>query len=234
MAGRRLDADEAALWARVMASVRPLEKGPPRPVDIGGQKAASPTKRANQRAPGVALDPVALELLRHAGLVPPVGIGPAKDKLATGGGKPALKAGDLANAGVTTQQGSAAATAAYANTNTLDASWDRQLARGVTVPDRTVDLHGHTLSSAHALLDTALDRAIRDGERVILLVTGKPRRPESERPHRRGAIRAAIGDWLAGSRYAGAIAAVRGAHPRHGGTGALYIVLRRPRRAQKS
>ncbi|MDH7976067.1 DNA mismatch repair protein MutS, partial [Sphingomonas sp. AR_OL41] len=28
-----------------------------------------------------------------------------------------------------------------------------------------------------------------------------------------------------------AIAAVRGAHPRHGGAGALYIVLRRPRDA---
>ena len=42
-------------------------------------------------------------------------------------------------------------------------------------------------------------------------------------------IAAAIGDWLAGSRHAGRIAAVRGAHPRHGGAGALYIVLRRNR-----
>ena len=40
---------------------------------------------------------------------------------------------------------------------------------------------------------------------------------------------AAIGDWLAASRHASSIAAVRGAHPRHGGAGALYIVLRRPR-----
>ena len=64
---------------------------------------------------------------------------------------------------------------------------------------------------------------------MLLLVTGKPPRPESERPHARGAIRAVVGDWLAGSRHAGAIAAVRGAHPRHGGSGALYIVLRRPR-----
>ena len=62
-----------------------------------------------------------------------------------------------------------------------------------------------------------------------MLVTGKPPRPDSERPHARGAIRAAVADWLAGSRHADAIAAVRGAHPRHGGMGALYIVLRRPR-----
>jgi DNA-nicking Smr family endonuclease len=38
-----------------------------------------------------------------------------------------------------------------------------------------------------------------------------------------------VGDWLAASRHAGDIAAVRNAHPRHGGGGALYIVLRRGR-----
>jgi DNA-nicking Smr family endonuclease len=113
--------------------------------------------------------------------------------------------------------------------NTLDASWDRKLTRGIVLPDSSIDLHGHTLASAHALLDQGLDRAIRRGDRVLLLVTGKPPRPDSERPHARGAIRAAVADWIAASRHADAIAAVRGAHPRHGGLGALYIVLRRPR-----
>ena len=112
---------------------------------------------------------------------------------------------------------------------TLDGGWDKRLSRGMVAPDATIDLHGHTLRSAHDLLDAALARAITRGDRVILLVTGKPPRPESERPHARGAIRAAIGDWLFASRHAGAIAAVRGAHPRHGGQGALYIVLRRPK-----
>ena len=110
---------------------------------------------------------------------------------------------------------------------TLDGGWDKRLARGVVMPDATIDLHGHTLHSAHDLLDAALTRSIARGDRVLLLVTGKPPRPESERPHARGAIRAAVGDWLAASHHAGAIAAVRNAHPRHGGTGALYIVLRR-------
>lgn len=113
--------------------------------------------------------------------------------------------------------------------NTLDASWDKKLGRGAVIPDSAIDLHGHTLASAHAMLDQGLDRAIRRGDRVLLLVTGKPPRPESERPHARGAIRAAVADWLAMSRFADRIAAVRGAHPRHGGQGALYIVLRRPR-----
>ena len=61
--------------------------------------------------------------------------------------------------------------------------------------------------------------------RLLLLITGKPRDAKSGR----GAIRAAVGDWLAASPYAGDIAAVRNAHPRHGGAGALYIVLRRRR-----
>jgi DNA-nicking Smr family endonuclease len=111
--------------------------------------------------------------------------------------------------------------------NTLDGSWDRRLSRGLAQPDMTLDLHGHTLASAHTLLDQGLQRALARGDRMLLLVTGKPPRPESERPHARGAIRAAVADWLAASRFADRIAAVRNAHPRHGGAGALYIVLRR-------
>ena len=119
--------------------------------------------------------------------------------------------------------------AAAAPANTLDGGWDKRLSRGMVAPDASIDLHGHTLASAHAMLDAGLARSIVRGDRVLLLVTGKPPRPESERPHARGAIRAAVADWLAASRHADAIAAVRGAHPRHGGQGALYIVLRRSR-----
>jgi DNA-nicking Smr family endonuclease len=43
----------------------------------------------------------------------------------------------------------------------------------------------------------------------------------------RGRIRAAVHDWLAASRHAANIAAVRAAHRRHGGGGSLYIILRR-------
>ncbi len=112
---------------------------------------------------------------------------------------------------------------------TLDASWERRLSRGLVSPESSIDLHGHNLHAAYDRLDAGLAQAIAQGDRVLLLVTGKPPRPESERPHARGAIRAAVGDWLAASRHSDKIAAVRQAHPRHGGAGALYIVLRRPR-----
>jgi len=108
---------------------------------------------------------------------------------------------------------------------TLDGTWDRRLSRGLVQPDRTLDLHGHTLATAYDLLDRRLEQAVTTGDRVLLLITGKPRSGSE----RRGAIRAAVGDWLAASRHAADIAAVRNAHPRHGGAGALYIVLRRKR-----
>lgn len=111
--------------------------------------------------------------------------------------------------------------------DTLDGGWDRRLRRGLVRPDRSVDLHGHNLVSAHAYLDAALERAVAEGIRTLLVITGKP--PRDPAPHRRGLIRASIGDWLASSRHAGRIAAVRNAHPRHGGAGALYVILRRER-----
>lgn len=110
---------------------------------------------------------------------------------------------------------------------TLDGTWDRRLSRGLVSPDFVLDLHGHNLSTAYDLLDSRLEFALAAEARLLLLVTGKP--PGPVRPVTRGAIRAAVGDWLAASRHAGQIAAVRNAHPRHGGAGALYIVLRRRR-----
>jgi DNA-nicking Smr family endonuclease len=183
VAGRRLGADERALWARVIASVTPLE----------GRQAPAPRAEAPTRpetdwlAPAKAERPAA-----PANAKPSIGVRPAT------------------------------------SANTLDGGWDRRLQRGTVDPDMTVDLHGHTLDSAWRLLDSSLARAVVGGTRVILLVTGKP--PRGDR-RGRGAIRGAVGDWLASSRHADRIAAVRNAHPRHGGTGALYIILKRDRAA---
>lgn len=204
MAERPLSPDEAALWARVLETVRPMRvaKTPVKTV-APVAKAALPVADRDLKprpAPPAKMPKKAPVAQLRIPVAPP----------------PPKKTVSKEHA-------------------TLDGSWDRQLSRGAIAPDRAIDLHGHNLSTAYTTLDSALDRAIRDGDRVVLLVTGKPPRPESERPHARGAIRAAVGDWLAGSRHAAAIAAVRGAHPRHGGTGALYIILRKsaPKPASK-
>ncbi|MDE2561588.1 MAG: Smr/MutS family protein [Sphingomonadales bacterium] len=113
----------------------------------------------------------------------------------------------------------------------LDTSWERKLSRGGIEPDVTIDLHGHGLDTAHTRLLNGLTQATAMGARVVLLVAGK-HRPHSEhdqRGERRGAIRAKLLDWLAASPHADRIAAVRPAQQRHGGAGAVYIVLRRTR-----
>jgi DNA-nicking Smr family endonuclease len=109
--------------------------------------------------------------------------------------------------------------------NTLDGTWDRRLRSGSVEPDRVLDLHGMNLDQAWRSIDEALERAIQRGDRVLLLITGHHR--TGEPPVQRGRIRAAVHDWLTHSRHAREITAVRGAHPRHGGGGSLYIILRR-------
>jgi DNA-nicking Smr family endonuclease len=108
---------------------------------------------------------------------------------------------------------------------TLDGTWDRRLRSGAVEPDHILDLHGMNLDSAWRAIDRVLEQAVNAGERVILLITGHHR--PGEPPVERGRIRAAVHDWLAVSRHAPRIAAVRGAHRRHGGGGSLYIILRR-------
>lgn len=118
---------------------------------------------------------------------------------------------------------------------TLDGHWDRRLRKGLVRPDMSIDLHGHTLASAQALLDDAIGRALMRGARVLLVVAGRLR-PGADRlpqmhgdPRPRGAIRASLPDWLAFSSHADQVVALRPAHISHGGAGAVYVILRRGR-----
>jgi DNA-nicking Smr family endonuclease len=97
-------------------------------------------------------------------------------------------------------------------------------------PDFTLDLHGCTLDQAHARLDSGLAQAKAMGTRLVLLITGKPRPVDpADRGTKRGAIRAKVIDWLAAGPHGQDIAAIRAAHRRHGGEGALYLVMKRKR-----
>lgn len=104
---------------------------------------------------------------------------------------------------------------------TLDGGWDRKLRQGDIVPDRVIDLHGYTLEAAHHLLTQALDTADAQGQRIVLIITGKGR------DNRPGRIKAELNHWLDSGNHRSGIAALRPAHPRHGGGGAFYLILRR-------
>jgi DNA-nicking Smr family endonuclease len=114
---------------------------------------------------------------------------------------------------------------------TLDANWDRKLAHGLVTPDFTLDLHGYSLEAAYTRLDHGLALALAQGARLVLLITGRARPADGQggRGERRGAIRAKFLDWLANGSHGSRVAAIRPAHPRHGGAGAVYIVLRKQR-----
>jgi DNA-nicking Smr family endonuclease len=112
----------------------------------------------------------------------------------------------------------------------LDGGWERKVTQGAVQPDFTIDLHGHSLHAAHDRLDHGLALALSQGARVVLVITGLPRPVDAaDRAARRGAIRAKLLDWLAAGQHASKIAAVRPAHRKHGGAGAVYVVLRRAR-----
>jgi DNA-nicking Smr family endonuclease len=113
----------------------------------------------------------------------------------------------------------------------LDGSWERRLANARVAPDLTIDLHGLNLDQAHGRVLAELARAWATGARIVLVIAGKPRlrQPHDAHDRGRGAIRARLLDWLAASEHAPRIAAVRPAHPRHGGAGAVYVILRRSR-----
>lgn len=118
----------------------------------------------------------------------------------------------------------------------LDGSWAKRLRAGTLRPDGSIDLHGMTREAARGALHESLQRLAAAGARVLLVVTGKggapgPAPADLMAPGRapRGAIRAELPRWLAEPRIAPLILSVKPAHPRHGGSGAVYVILRRRR-----
>jgi DNA-nicking Smr family endonuclease len=194
---RGLTADEAAAWARLAATVRPLRAPLPLAGGAGGGPEGSGARPADSPIPN-----------------------PSRRR--EGDRKAAAPIHPRPNAG--------GPPSPLGEERTLDSTWDRKLARGTVEPDFTLDLHGHTLDAAHGRLDQGLMQAKAMGARVVLLIAGKPRPADpADRGTRRGAIRAKVLDWLAAGPHGADIAAVRTAHRRHGGEGALYLVLRRRR-----
>lgn len=97
-----------------------------------------------------------------------------------------------------------------------------KLAKGRLAIEGKVDLHGLTQSEAHALLLSFLHRAHADGRRHVLVVTGKGASLGSE-----GVLRRAVPGWFATAPFRALVGAHEPAASRHGGSGALYVRLRR-------
>lgn len=105
---------------------------------------------------------------------------------------------------------------------------DRRTAQRLRQGDRAIeavlDLHGLTRAGAHAALRRFLLSSFEAGRRCVLVITGKGSHEGG------GVLRAEVPRWLNAEPLRGVILAFVAAQPKHGGSGALYVLLKRQRR----
>ena len=96
----------------------------------------------------------------------------------------------------------------------------RRLRQGRFGIDAEVDLHGHTVLQAKILLERFLRICLQDACRCVLVIHGKGYRSEGDRP----ILKNKINLWL---RQHPDVLAFCTSRPMDGGTGAVYVLLRR-------
>ena len=85
-----------------------------------------------------------------------------------------------------------------------------------------LDLHGMTQDAAWRRLVSTIERAHRDGKRALLVITGKGSAGG-------GVLRTRVPRWLTEAPLKPLVLAHAPAQPKDGGSGALYVLLRRKR-----
>ncbi len=116
----------------------------------------------------------------------------------------------------------------------LDRSSAERLKRGRYPIEARLDLHGLTQDEAHRALISFVAGAAARSLRCILIITGKGLRrlaaaEEEGRGGDLGILRNAVPRWLNEAPTRAHILAFATAQPRDGGSGALYVLLRRQR-----
>ncbi|SLN21107.1 putative DNA endonuclease SmrA [Oceanibacterium hippocampi] len=113
-----------------------------------------------------------------------------------------------------------------------------RLRKGKMTVEGVVDLHGLTRDEAHQMLTRYLARAQATGKRCILVVTGKggARKDLSDAENadwmsarERGVLKREVPIWLSQSPNRERIVMTAAARAGHGGSGAIYVLLRRRR-----
>lgn len=99
----------------------------------------------------------------------------------------------------------------------------RRLRRGQYPSTADLDLHGLTLREAYPEVIRFVREERERGTRCIRIVHGKGHRSA----HRGPVLKGAVDQWL---RRLDEVLAFASAQPRDGGTGAVYVLLRGPRR----
>jgi len=95
----------------------------------------------------------------------------------------------------------------------------RDFSKGNVFIENKLDLHGFNLVEAKNLLEDFINQSVENGKRLILVITGKGKEGE-------GIIKNNIVSWLNAKDLRNKILAVNYASKKHGGSGAIYILLR--------
>ena len=106
----------------------------------------------------------------------------------------------------------------------MDRRQAQRLKRGQLPVDSQLDLHGLTLERAHVALSTFIRSAHARGARLVVVVTGKGNLKRGG-----GRIRNEAPHWLNQPDLRSLVVAVTEARGRDGGSGALYVLLKRKR-----
>lgn len=200
---RPLTGDETELFAKVVANAKPLRKRPCVPEIL-----TQPRKK-----------PIILRPITH----PPVEDRPASPIHAKN----------------------------RAATSAMDGKNAERLIRGKLEIEARLDLHGHRQEEAQKILGDFIRRNHGYGKRCVLVITGKGRSlknqpDEDQSPYakapadksvggryviseRKGVLFDLVPAWLSAPDLAHYVVAFSPSQPRHGGSGALYVYLRRER-----
>ena len=109
----------------------------------------------------------------------------------------------------------------------LDRRTKGRVARGSVEIEGKLDLHGHRLEEAkHRLLDF-LKRAQDREKALVLVITGKG--TVAAKGMERGVLKREVPLWLGSSEFRSLVIGFEEAAARHGGSGALYVRVRRNR-----
>ncbi|RWO54556.1 Smr/MutS family protein [Mesorhizobium sp.] len=106
----------------------------------------------------------------------------------------------------------------------LDEPTLEKLSKGRLPIEGRVDLHGLSQDEAYSLLFSFLHRAHAGGIRYVLVITGKGSSSGGD-----GILRRAVPAWLSTPAFRPLVSSHDHAARKHGGSGALYIRLRRAR-----
>ncbi len=110
----------------------------------------------------------------------------------------------------------------------LDAKIFRKLKNGEFSVQGHLDLHGMNTDQAKVAVIDFLRRCYMEGKRCVLLIPGRGRNS----PMGQGVLRQELTSWLTQAPLKRIVLAFTTALPRHGGSGAVYLLLRQVRKDQ--